>query len=301
MRGAPRELSPRQAQILELVAAGLADKEIAGRLGLSVATVRTHLQRLYRDRGYRNRAEAAAGWTALRNPPPPPVAHLPPVPAARRRTSLALLVPAAALAGVLLLAAAARPTFSLPIQRAGGTLPAPVTPSPTGAVQSETATASPSQRPASAPPASPSASVAAARGSAAGAPAAAPSPPPAPQVQAATAQLALINQDRAAAGLPPLQWNACLAGAAGQVARGLALQGYLSPTNGVTLDAACALGALAGAENAGYWSSIDDARMNTLFMSDPAERARMLGVHRYVGAAWATLPGRPAYLVLELV
>jgi DNA-binding CsgD family transcriptional regulator len=52
--------SPRQVQIISLIAAGASDKEIAGRLGISVPTVRTHLQRLYRDRGLRNRAEAVA-------------------------------------------------------------------------------------------------------------------------------------------------------------------------------------------------------------------------------------------------
>jgi DNA-binding NarL/FixJ family response regulator len=54
-----RNLTPRQAEILALVAAGLADKEIAVRLNVSVPTVRTHLRRLFRDRGYHNRAEAA--------------------------------------------------------------------------------------------------------------------------------------------------------------------------------------------------------------------------------------------------
>jgi DNA-binding NarL/FixJ family response regulator len=45
-----------------LVAGGFADKEIALRLGLSVATVRTHLQRLYRDIGAHSRALAVATW-----------------------------------------------------------------------------------------------------------------------------------------------------------------------------------------------------------------------------------------------
>jgi DNA-binding NarL/FixJ family response regulator len=53
-------LSPRQLQILRLIAVGASDKEIAGRLGIAVPTVRTHLQRLYRDCCVRNRAEAVA-------------------------------------------------------------------------------------------------------------------------------------------------------------------------------------------------------------------------------------------------
>jgi len=62
MTGGPVKVrfSPRQAQIIGLIATGASDKEIAGKLGISVPTVRTHLQRLYRDRGLRNRAEAVA-------------------------------------------------------------------------------------------------------------------------------------------------------------------------------------------------------------------------------------------------
>ena len=52
--------APRQVQIVRLVATGASDKEIADALGISVPTVRSHLQRLYRDRGLRNRAEAVA-------------------------------------------------------------------------------------------------------------------------------------------------------------------------------------------------------------------------------------------------
>ena len=62
MTGGPVKVrfSPRQAQIIGPIATGASDKEIAGKLGISVPTVRTHLQRLYRDRGLRNRAEAVA-------------------------------------------------------------------------------------------------------------------------------------------------------------------------------------------------------------------------------------------------
>ena len=59
----PLAVSPRQREIMSLVATGLSDKEIAARLQLSPHTVRTHLQRLYSQHGLRNRAEAAATWT----------------------------------------------------------------------------------------------------------------------------------------------------------------------------------------------------------------------------------------------
>jgi DNA-binding NarL/FixJ family response regulator len=60
-------ITRRQREILELAAGGLTDKEIAHRLGISMATVRTHLQRLYRANGFRNRADAIAHWMTLRS------------------------------------------------------------------------------------------------------------------------------------------------------------------------------------------------------------------------------------------
>jgi DNA-binding CsgD family transcriptional regulator len=53
----------RQAQILELASQGRTDKAIAQALGLSRATVRTHLQRCYRDNRVQNRSEAAVLWS----------------------------------------------------------------------------------------------------------------------------------------------------------------------------------------------------------------------------------------------
>jgi DNA-binding CsgD family transcriptional regulator len=62
-------VSPRQREIMVLVATGLSDKEIAAQLQVSPHTVRTHLQRLYSQHGLRNRAEAAATWTRGRPEP----------------------------------------------------------------------------------------------------------------------------------------------------------------------------------------------------------------------------------------
>ncbi len=53
---------PRQRQILELLMEGRTDPEMAMTLGISKATVRTHLIRLYRDNGVANRTEAVAVW-----------------------------------------------------------------------------------------------------------------------------------------------------------------------------------------------------------------------------------------------
>ena len=54
--------SPRQSQILSLMAEGLSDKEIARKIGISYPTVRTHVDRIFRDNGLRNRTEAVAVW-----------------------------------------------------------------------------------------------------------------------------------------------------------------------------------------------------------------------------------------------
>ena len=112
-------------------------------------------------------------------------------------------------------------------------------------------------------------------------------------------QFALINQDRAAAGLPPLRWNACLAAIAVQNAARMAAQGFISHLNGVTLDLGCRLGLQAG-ENVGYISSgINDAQMNALFMASPEHRANILGPYHYVGTAWVVAPNGSAYVAVE--
>jgi LuxR family transcriptional regulator, maltose regulon positive regulatory protein len=46
--------------VLALVAAGMSNKEIAGRLFVSVTTVKTHINNLYRKLGTRSRTQAVA-------------------------------------------------------------------------------------------------------------------------------------------------------------------------------------------------------------------------------------------------
>ena len=60
-------LSPREEQVLSLIADGFTDKEIAIRLGMGQRTVRTHLERLYARHGLHNRAGALTVW--LRSQP----------------------------------------------------------------------------------------------------------------------------------------------------------------------------------------------------------------------------------------
>src|SRR5260370_6239029 len=51
-------LTKRQAEILALAASGLSDKAIAARLGLTIPTIRSHMQRLYKAYGIHTRTGA---------------------------------------------------------------------------------------------------------------------------------------------------------------------------------------------------------------------------------------------------
>ncbi len=56
------ELSKRETEVVELVAEGLANKEIADRLALSIETVRGHLKNIYEKLHVRSRTEAAVKY-----------------------------------------------------------------------------------------------------------------------------------------------------------------------------------------------------------------------------------------------
>lgn len=56
------EMSPRQVEIVELIADGLQDRDIAERLGVSPRTVDSHLQRLYQRYDMHSRAAVVAKW-----------------------------------------------------------------------------------------------------------------------------------------------------------------------------------------------------------------------------------------------
>lgn len=60
MNGGNVMLPPRQQQIIELVAEGLSNKEIASRLALSVETINTHVKQILKKLQARDRAQAVA-------------------------------------------------------------------------------------------------------------------------------------------------------------------------------------------------------------------------------------------------
>jgi DNA-binding NarL/FixJ family response regulator len=54
----PDDLTPREAEVLKLIAAGLSNSEIAEALVVSAATVKTHVNRIFYKTGARDRAQA---------------------------------------------------------------------------------------------------------------------------------------------------------------------------------------------------------------------------------------------------
>jgi DNA-binding NarL/FixJ family response regulator len=58
-------LSPRETEILELLVTGCFFKEIAGQLGISGETVRTHVNNIYRKLHVRSRTEAVVKYLRL--------------------------------------------------------------------------------------------------------------------------------------------------------------------------------------------------------------------------------------------
>ena len=106
-------------------------------------------------------------------------------------------------------------------------------------------------------------------------------------------QQALINQDRAASGLPPLNWSGCLASIAAGQAQAMAASGTIFHGNGVQQDWGCRLGSSQTGENVGEWGAgINDAGINQLFMQSAGHRANILGPYHWVGTAWVVSGGK---------
>lgn len=62
------KLTPRQKDVLKMLVAGKATKEIASGLGLSEGTVKIHLKALFKSLNVRNRAAAAVAGTKILGP-----------------------------------------------------------------------------------------------------------------------------------------------------------------------------------------------------------------------------------------
>lgn len=124
--------------------------------------------------------------------------------------------------------------------------------------------------------------------------------PVAPSIVIGSTQQAFINRDRAAHGLRPLSWSSCLYSVALTNARRMAAQGFISHTNGPTVDLGCHLGGYAG-ENVGFWTGgVNDAQINTMFMNSADHRANILGPYHFVATVWVTAPNGVAYVAVEL-
>jgi DNA-binding NarL/FixJ family response regulator len=68
------ELTPREAEVLRLIAAGQSNREIAHTLFVSEATVKTHINRIFAKTGSRDRAQATryayiSGYAEAATPP----------------------------------------------------------------------------------------------------------------------------------------------------------------------------------------------------------------------------------------
>ncbi len=66
-----QELSPREQEVLELLARGYLYKEIAERLNITVPTVNTYVRRMYEKLHVRSRAQAVAKYAHLSSPEKP--------------------------------------------------------------------------------------------------------------------------------------------------------------------------------------------------------------------------------------
>jgi DNA-binding CsgD family transcriptional regulator len=80
VRAAGEQLTAREHQVLEMIARGLTNVEIATRLGITVHAVKFHLNGIYRKLGVSNRTAAAVAHmqsVSADAPAAPPQSSLP--------------------------------------------------------------------------------------------------------------------------------------------------------------------------------------------------------------------------------
>jgi uncharacterized protein YkwD len=183
-------------------------------------------------------------------------------------------------------------SLSLVPQAAAPQVPAPA-PTVAPARVRPVASAPPAQKPAPAPtkPAAPATT---------STPAPATAAAPAPASGPGSLQQQLTNQARAGAGLPALQWNACLAGVAQRHAAEMAQAGHIYHGDGVQQDLGCGQGYSRAGENVGMTSpGIDDNRIFAGFMNSPGHKANIMGAYRYIGTAWVLGADGAGYVSVE--
>jgi DNA-binding NarL/FixJ family response regulator len=56
------DLSPREREAIEFIAAGLTNKEVASRMGVSMSTVKGYMADIFRKTGASNRTAAVVWW-----------------------------------------------------------------------------------------------------------------------------------------------------------------------------------------------------------------------------------------------
>jgi DNA-binding NarL/FixJ family response regulator len=61
------ELTPREREVLQMIAHGLTNAEAARRLGISVHAIKFHLAEIYRRLAVTNRTEAAVAYLQAMN------------------------------------------------------------------------------------------------------------------------------------------------------------------------------------------------------------------------------------------
>jgi DNA-binding NarL/FixJ family response regulator len=69
------KLTPRELEVLQLLACGDLYKEIADHLGISIPTVNAHVRRIYEKLHVRSRAQAVAKYAHIRPPLATRAAH----------------------------------------------------------------------------------------------------------------------------------------------------------------------------------------------------------------------------------
>ena len=67
MNATSLELSPRETEVLDWTIEGLTAKEVAARMALSEATVKTHLRHAIRKLGVGNKLQLIRAWTQFRS------------------------------------------------------------------------------------------------------------------------------------------------------------------------------------------------------------------------------------------